>query len=241
MWRASSFLAGGAALAVALLSPLDALGSTLQSAHMAQHMILIAVAPPLLLAGRPEAAFVWALGPRRGRTLSRLRSKLAWVAAPFPAIALHGAAIWAWHLPVLYHAALENEFVHWLEHVSFLLTGLLLWSVLLKGIKRPARAPAAIAAGLVTILHSGFLAALFTFAPVVFYPWYDGRAQLWNLTPLTDQQLAGLIMWVPFMPVYLGVILLALSMLIGSAHGDTAVFSARKHGTFYSRRSLTFQ
>ena len=232
--QAGCFLAGEAALFVALMSPLDALGSTLQAAHMTQHMLLIAVAPPLLLLGRPEAAFGWALGARGGRALARMRTELAWLAAPVVAAALHAAAIWAWHIPSLYHAALENDFVHWLEHIAFLSTGMLLWSVLLRGVKRPSHAPAAMAAGLATLLHSGFLAALFTFSPVLFYPWYDGRAQLWDLTPLTDQQLAGLIMWVPGMPVYLAVILLAARNLIESG---TRTPAAESFGTpIHSRR-----
>jgi putative membrane protein len=88
------------------------------------------------------------------------------------------------------------------------------------------------AAGLATILHSGFLAALFTFSPVLFYPWYDGRAQLWDLTPLADQQLAGLIMWVPGMPVYLAVILLAARTLIGGEPSAPAAPSpVKNYGT----------
>jgi putative membrane protein len=230
--QAGCFLAGEAAFVLALISPLDALGSTLQAAHMTQHMLLIAVAPPLLLMGRPEAAFGWALGAHGGRALARLRTELAFLAAPVAAAALHAAAIWAWHLPSLYHAALENDFVHWLEHIAFFSTGMLLWSVLLRGVKRPAHAPAAMAAGLATILHSGFLAALFTFSPVLFYPWYDGRAQLWDLTPLADQQLAGLIMWVPGMPVYLAVILLAARTLIGGEPSAPAAPSpVKNYGT----------
>jgi putative membrane protein len=238
MVQAGCFLAGELALVAALLSPLDPLGSTLQSAHMTQHMILIALAPPLLLAGRPDAAFAWAIGPRGAQLIAQVKSALGWLARPFPATALHAAAIWGWHAPQVYHAALENDFVHWLEHLSFFGTGLLIWSVFLAGMRRRSMAPAAMAASFVTILHSGFLAALFTFSPRHFYPWYDGRAQLWGLTPLADQQLAGLIMWVPAMPLYLGVVLMAAHTLLGSGDEAPAGAFARSPAVAQKRSPL---
>ncbi len=212
--QAGFFLAGEALLVAALVSPLDALGSTLQSAHMAQHAILIAFAPPLLLLGRPDAALAWAIGPRAALRIGRLRMRFAGLAGPFAATALHAAAIWLWHVPALYEAALASEALHWLEHASFFGTALLFWSVALRGARHLHAAPAAMAASLATVIHSGFLAAILTFAPVLLYPWYDGRAQLWGLTPLEDQQLSGLLMWVPVTPVYLAACLFAAWALI---------------------------
>lgn len=226
--QAACFLGGEVLLVIALVSPLDPLGATLQSAHMAQHGILAAFAPPLLLLGRPDAAFAWALGPRLASALAQVKARLAFLAAPLVAAALHAAALWLWHLPLLYEAALENDMLHRLEHLSFFATGLLLWSALLKGAQRITAAPAAIAAGLATLILSGFLAALLTFAPQPFYAWYDGRAQLWGLTPLEDQQLAGLLMWVPMSPAYLAASLAAAFVLITHTSPDRNLRTAHR-------------
>lgn len=217
--QAASFLAGEVLLVIALISPLDPLGGTLQAAHMTQHTILIAFAPPLLLLGQPGVALAWALGPDWGARFARLRARFRFLAEPFTATALYAAAIWVWHTPVLYDLALRNDAIHWVEHMSFFATGLLFWSVMLRGARWPNGAPGAIAASLATIIHSGFLAALLTFSPVLFYSWYDGRSQLWGLTALEDQQLAGLIMWVPVMPPYLAACLAAAWCLITRSPG----------------------
>jgi putative membrane protein len=204
-----SFAAGEAALVIALVSPLDALGGTLLTAHMAQHALLVAVAPPLLLLGRLGAAFAWAL-PGGGR--KRLLASAAWrwaarlgraLARPLLAAALHGLALWLWHAPALFEAALEHPWLHALEHATFFGTALLFWrAVLDAGPLR--RAGPALGAALATLVHGGLLAALITMAPHPFYGWYAGRSLLWGLDALEDQQLGGLLMWVPMGMIYLG-------------------------------------
>lgn len=202
-WQAAAFAAGLAALFVALVSPLDALGAALFAAHMLQHMLLVLVAALLFVLGAPERAVLWALpGPARGRAGAWGRAaaiRWAWraITKPFVVWALHAAAIWAWHIPSLYQAALRNQLVHGLEHASFLGTGLLFWWVL-------ARPPehGGLDRGLgvlflfTTALQSGVLGALMTFTPTPWYPAYRASTAAWGLTPLEDQQLAGLIMWV---------------------------------------------
>lgn len=202
------FFMGELALVVALISPLDQLG-TLLSAHMAQHGLLVAVAPPLLLLGRPGAAFAWALpsGWSKGpiavtawRPLARLGRFLS---MPLPATILHGLALWIWHTPGLFDAALEREWLHTLEHASFFGTRLLFWRAVLDA-RSSRRAGPALSGAFATLMHGGLLGGLITMAPVPLYGWYGGRSELWGLSALADQQLSGLLMWVPMGAVYFG-------------------------------------
>jgi putative membrane protein len=218
----AAFIGGEFVLMIALVSPLDRLGGTLVSAHMVQHGLLVAAAPPLLLLSHPGAAFAWGLleATKRGalrvswRFLSQFGRSLS---RPMPAAILHGAALWAWHAPPLFEAALRNEWIHSLEHAMFFGTALLFWQAIVSARPGFAIGPA-MAVVLITTIHTGLLGALLTFAPSPLYPWYAGRANLWGLSAQTDQQLAGLIMWVPMGLVYVvtGVIL-AGRLLLGEA------------------------
>jgi putative membrane protein len=214
-----SFLIGETVLAVALVSPLDRLGGTLLSAHMAQHGLLVAIAPPLLLLGRPGSAFAWVLpsgwsrsGPaaaawqllaRFGRALSR----------PLPAAILHGLALWTWHAPGLFEAAIEHEWLHALEHASFFGTGLLFWRAILDA-RTSRRAGPALGAAFATLMHGGLLGGLIAMAPLPLYSWYHGRSELWGMSALADQQLAGLLMWVPMGGVYFAACLFLASRFV---------------------------
>src|SRR5213079_1742686 len=120
---------------------------------------------------------------------------------------LHGLALWTWHLPALYQAALGSAAIHAAEHICFLGTACLFWWALIHG--RYGRLGYGMAAVFVFVtgVHSEVLGALLTFAPRVWYPLYAARSSAAGLDPLEDQQLAGLIMWIPF-----GVILLILGL-----------------------------
>ena len=207
--RVAAFLAGQIALIVALVSPLDPLGETLLTVHMIQHGILITVAPLLLLLGLPGAVMSWALPAYVRRRLARsshlrhVGAGFSWMIRPLPAAALHGAVLWLWHMPMAFQAALASGALHVLEHVSFFTSALLFWYGLFVASRGRLTAGAAIAAAFITMMHSGFLGVLMTFAPAMLYEWYLGRTALWGLTPLEDQQLAGLVMWVPMGLVYL--------------------------------------
>jgi cytochrome c oxidase assembly factor CtaG len=192
-WFAAAILV----MATALLSPLDGLSEQLFTAHMIQHMLLAAVAPPLIVLAAPEKVLLWAL-PRRGRRLGgRLRARMhglvGFVTAPLVAWALHAVAIWVWHMPRLYELALASDVVHATEHLAFVGTGCLLWWSIL------ARRRYALGIILLfgTAVHSGALGALLAFSNHVLYPAQTAAASRWGLTPLDDQRLAGLIMWVP--------------------------------------------
>jgi len=208
-WEAAAFGAGWLALAISLVSPLHRLGSALFSAHMAQHELLMVVAAPLLVLGRPLVPFLWALplGWRRqaGALAALPAVKLSWDLATRPSVAwtLHGVAIWAWHAPGLYQATLASETVHTLQHVSFLGTALLFWWALLHGQEGRLGRPAAVIYLFTTAVHTSLLGALLTFSERLWYPLYQASTLPWGLTPLEDQQLAGVIMWVPAGLAYL--------------------------------------
>ncbi|HEX3529969.1 MAG TPA: cytochrome c oxidase assembly protein [Thermoanaerobaculia bacterium] len=202
-WQAFCFAAGWLALIAALLSPVDALGGILFSAHMVQHELLILVAAPLLVLGRPLAPFLWALPGSARETAGRWSQSPAFAAgwrlltAPFTVFILHGLALWIWHLPSLYQATLDNELIHALQHLSFFLSSVLFGWSLLHGRFGRLGYGAAVLYVFLTSLHSGLLGALLTFAPRLWYPIYAARTSRWGLSPLEDQQLAGLIMWIP--------------------------------------------
>lgn len=199
--EALAFWAGWVALALALLSPLHRLGEVLLAAHMAQHELLIAVAAPLIVLGRPLVVTLWGLPRAWRRTVGRWvgglrplwrglsRLEVAWL--------LHMLAMVLWHLPGVYQRAAQSELLHALQHTSFIVTALLFWYSVLPGAALRNRHGAAILSLFATMVYTGGLGALLTLARNLWYPGYGGAASLWGLTPLEDQQLAGLIMWVP--------------------------------------------
>lgn len=202
IWRLASFLAGLTVLIVALLSPLDSLGEELFSMHMAQHELLMLAAAPMMVAGRPLAVFVWAFPVvvrKRIARLSRTRAiRRPWLALnrPLSAWSQHAVILWVWHFPGLFQASLASDTVHTIQHLSFLFSALLFWSALTAGHTR-LRYGTAVLYILTTVIHTGILGALLTFSPRAWYPVYAGRTGAWGLTLLEDQQLGGLIMWVP--------------------------------------------
>lgn len=218
LWQVASFGGGLAALFIALISPLNTFSGALFSAHMIQHLLLFLAAAPLLALGAPLVPWLWAL-PRpvryavgRGwRQAGAVRALWRGLTHPLVVWVLHTLALWLWHLPGLYQAALERAVVHELEHATFLGTALLFWWVLFDGGGRRRLSDGAGILYLFTAaLQSGALGALLTFARTPLYPIYTSSAAAWNLTVLEDQQLAGVIMWVPAGVVYLVAALILL-------------------------------
>ncbi|MGY1528914.1 cytochrome c oxidase assembly protein [Luteimonas sp. A649] len=206
---ASGVACAAAGLVVLLLSttwPLDAYGEWSLAAHIAQHMLLIAFVPPLLLAGQPLAVAAHALSSRMaGRVHRWLGAARAWATNALTAASVaHGAVLWTWHLPVATTAALESDPVHWAMHGSFLATGLWLWAAMWRRIRDPrVGAGAGVVAMVAVMMQMGFLGALLTFAPRPLYPIYAERAPQLGLDVMADQQLAGVLMWVPSCIPYL--------------------------------------
>jgi putative membrane protein len=198
----AAFASGWLVLGAALVSPLDAMGAWLFSAHMVQHELLMIVAAPLLVLGRPLAAWTWAFAPehRPGlRTLIRVPAVAAswrWITAPVAAWSAHALALWAWHVPAFFDAALQSEPIHILQHMTFLGTALLFWWAVLGGDRRTASA-APMVLLFTTMLHSSILGALLALASTPWYSPYAATSSAFGFTPLEDQQLGGLVMWIP--------------------------------------------
>jgi putative membrane protein len=186
-----------------LISPLHRLGDVLFSAHMLQHEIILLLAAPLFAASHPAVTMLYALPPTIrppvGRWFSRTEHfpPVALILTPPSAFLLHAAALWLWHIPSLYQATLDSDIIHALQHLSFFLSGVLFWSALYGAGRSTMTYGAGVLYVFGTATHSGGLGALLTFSTVLWYPIYAGRTQLWHLTLLQDQQLGGLLMWVP--------------------------------------------
>lgn len=204
-WRVLSFASGVLALFLALIWPLDALSESSFAAHMTQHMLLMLLAAPLLALSAAWPVLLQAL-PASWRRPLRLP---LWLQRPAPAFLVHGVLIWVWHAPAAFALALAHPMMHILEHLSFFLSGLWFWWAVLHQ-SRPENAGVGALWILATLIHTGMLGALLTFAPAPLYPGYGIVAARAGLSALEDQQLAGLIMWVPagflYMVVGLGLL-----------------------------------
>ncbi len=230
--RAASFWTGWGVLAIALVSPIHEAGESLFSAHMAQHELLILVAAPLFVLSRPLPSFLWALPfewrRRVGQWSKSAPVQGAWsrLTNPVTAWALHALALWAWHAPALFQSTLRSEWSHAAQHLSFLLTGLLFWWSLLYGQESKGRG-AAVLYVFTTALHTSILGALLTFAPVLWYPAYASTAPAWGLSPIEDQQIGGLLMWVPGGVVYL---MAGLALFAAWLRESDAMVESRGYG-----------
>jgi putative membrane protein len=216
------FLCGLTVLAASLLSPLDRWSSTSFAFHMTQHELLMLIAAPLMVLGRPLPRFLWAFPVGARAVLSRLVRTRAigqswkWMLNPLSAWVLHAAVLWIWHAPAFFDAAVRSSAVHDMQHLTFLASALIFWSALFEERIRE-RQGAAVLYLFTTTVHTGVLGALLTFAT---HPWYSAYLQSppqASFSPLEDQQLGGLIMWVPASLVYVGVGLALLAQWIQSS------------------------
>ncbi|HEV3484594.1 MAG TPA: cytochrome c oxidase assembly protein [Vicinamibacterales bacterium] len=217
-WEAGAFALGLFTLALALLSPLAWLSDVLFSAHMTQHEILMLVSAPLFCFGRPVVAALWAMPrqwrERSGQVTRRRDVSAVWrtLTSPLSAFLIHAVVLWVWHIPVLFEAALRDTGIHALQHLSFLLTAALFWWGMIHGRYGRIGYGVAVLYVFLTAVHSSVLGALLTIAPTVWYPWYSASALTWQVSALNDQQLAGLLMWVPS-----GVIFIVLGLALFAA------------------------
>ena len=227
--RVAAFAAGLLTLVLALSSPLDTATATVFSAHMIQHVLLVAVAPPLLLLGLPTTVMLNGL-PRSWRhPLATLPHRVPGLAGligllTIPAIAwfLHAGTLWAWHIPWLYDAAVQNERLHALEHATFVITAFLYWWTIVPA-GAHARNAVGPAMGILSVfamgMQSAALGIILTFWGTPIYAVYVGRSELWHISALSDQRLAGLIMWIPAGSVY---VVAAMLLLKSWFHDDRA-------------------
>jgi putative membrane protein len=217
-WQVLAFAAGWLTLVVALVSPLDRVSKVMFSVHMTQHELLMVVAAPLLVAARPLLAMLWALPHGRRDDVAAavharpLRAAWGFLTGAVVVFVLHGVALWLWHVPALFEAALANDGVHALQHLSFFWTAVLFWWAVVHGRYGRLGYGLGVLFVFVTSMHSGLLGALLTYAATTWYPTHAARTAAAGLAALEDQQLAGLIMWVPA-----GVLLLVVALALFAA------------------------
>jgi putative membrane protein len=194
-----AFWVGWLVMLSAILPPLDQAATRRFAAHMLQHELMMLIGVPLMIAGRPLSTGLWGLPAfLRSPVAAGLQRRYArrattLLTAPVLAWALHGIAVWIWHVPALYDLAVLDEGIHALQHAMFCITAALFWWGLVYGRYGRLGYGASVFYVFTTVVHTGLLGAVLTLSQVPLYPLYASRAP----DPLNDQQLAGLLMWVP--------------------------------------------
>jgi putative membrane protein len=219
---------GLATVLIALVSPLDGWSDSLFAAHMSQHELLMVVAAPLVVLGRPLTAYLWALpvGARRrvGAWLRQPAVKATWQfwSAPLFVLVLHAVVRWVWHVPTLFEAAMRHEALHAVQHFSFFTTAALFWWALVHGRYGKAGYGLGVLFVFATALHTSILGVLISVAPRVVYHIYESRVAASGWDALADQELAGLIMWVPSGLLFLVCALALFAAWLGEAERRAA-------------------
>ncbi|NRA10254.1 MAG: cytochrome c oxidase assembly protein, partial [Myxococcales bacterium] len=247
-WRRSAFLAGLAALALALLSPLDGLSDLMLQAHMAQHWLLMGVAAPLLWLGAPIIPMLRGLPRswlRRGLgpflawgTLQRVLHALT---RPVVALSLWALTTLAWHWPPAYQAALRDTFWHDLEHLCFLAAALLFWYPVIQPwpARRPGARPEMLLYLAAAAVFNTVFSATFAFSDQLFYPLYAETPKPWAIAPLADQRAAGALMWVASgLPMLLAAVAIVLLMLSPAHRPSPRVV---RHGEMKTTRGSSWR
>jgi cytochrome c oxidase assembly factor CtaG len=220
--RAGFFLMGWLTLVVAAASPLHEAGERSFTLHMIEHELLMLVAAPLLVAARPFGAMVWAFPKAVRKSFGgiehqpALRAAWLFLAAPVTATLIQAAVLWLWHAPGLFDLALAHEGWHIAQHLSFLISALFFWQAMFDASGRRGGLGVSALCLFATSLVAGALGALMAFSQS---PWYARYAALgmapFGLTPVEDQQLAGLLMWIPGGLVHAGAALAIIGMALG--------------------------
>jgi cytochrome c oxidase assembly factor CtaG len=224
--RFASFVAGVAAIYLALASPIEPLASLLLEVHMVQHLLLIMVAPPLVWLAAPMFPLLRGL-PRSVRNLwivplissRELRGLFCFLTHPLPALVVFIAATWLWHIPAAYELALRSPAWHYVQHVCFLVAGLVFWYPVVRPFPNRPRWTAWLLFPYLILadIQNTVLSALLTFSDKVLYSYYAAVPRIANITPLDDQSAAGVIMWVPGSVAFLGPLFaIGLRLLYGS-------------------------
>ncbi len=236
-WWAWAYAGGIISLTFSLLGPLESYNEQLFSLHMTQHLVIMQISAPLLLLGRPVQLILRALPRRKTKTAvgfmygkSNVRYAIIAITGPIAVFMLFNVNLGLWHLPNFYEAALENTWIHHLQHVLFAGFSVLYWWVIIDPVPRHHKLPEGWAIGsifLSMMIGSG-IGAILTLAGTVLYPFYGEVANPWGWSALLDQQIGGLIMWVGSFLLYAGVgIYLAAQFLQrDEANADKAVASS---------------
>ena len=212
----------------AFYSPIEQLADRFFFIHMIQHLLLQMVAVPLILIGTPIVPIMrgWPIKVRRLVIIkimnNKMIRKILWFfTRPIISLLTFTTLFWLWHIPILYEAAIKHESIHQLEHFTFIVSSALYWSVIID--PKPIRTYVAYSRRILIIIAGAIqniaLGSYITVYPNILYPWYEtiNQENFWLVTsPLEDQQLAGLIMWVPGTMMYLIALLVLLGKLLSS-------------------------
>jgi len=221
--RLGFFLAGTAAIALALISPLEALDDTLLATHMVQHLLLLTIAPPLLLLGAPQVPLIRGIPPRLAKRTIGVIAKshsckrlFRFLMHPFSAFLLFSVAMLGWHLPGPFEYALRSDYWHALEHGCFLVAGMIFWYPIVRpwpAVEQWTRW-AFVPYLMIADAENSVLAAFMVFSGRVIYPSYANAARINGIPALTDQLVAGAIMWLPgSMPFLIPAIVIVIRSL----------------------------
>jgi putative membrane protein len=222
-WHAWSFAAGIAFLAFSLLGPLETYNEQLFTLHMSQHLVIMQLATPLLLLGRPVHLILKALPPRKTRATvgflfgkSPVRYAVIAMTGPVIGFLLFSVNLGLWHLPSLYEAALRNEWIHHAQHLLFAGFSMVYWWVIIDPMPRHHRLSEAWAIGSVflSMMIGSVIGAILTLSETVLYPFYVETANPWGWSPLVDQQVGGLIMWVGSFVLYFVVVVVLVAQFL---------------------------
>ncbi len=199
-WRKASFLGAVALIFFSLNGPLHTLSDEyLFSAHMVQHMLLMLVMPPFLIMGLPPWLIKKAMERRRVARMARILTH------PVVAFLAYNVTFIGWHIPQMYNWALVNHDLHIFQHLMFMSVAVMMWWPVVNPVPELERIPTGpllmmyiFAFGIPSTLVSAFI----TLSDSVFYPWYEVAPRITSLSPMDDQRLGGLIMWIPGMLIF---------------------------------------
>jgi putative membrane protein len=212
-----SFCAGLVVIFLSLNGPIHDLSDYyLFSAHMVQHLLLTLVAPPLMLAGTPG----WMLRPAlRHRPVARAARWLTRVAVSY---LIFNVVLAAWHLPTLYNTAMAYHPVHIAQHLTFMVAAVLMWWPLMSPLPELPRLayPAQMLYCFLMMIPMSIVAIYITMADVALYPAYASAPRMWGISPMDDQLIGGLIMWVPGSLFFLGVMSVVFFKWVGRGGAD---------------------
>jgi putative membrane protein len=233
-WYAWAYAGGIFSLAFSLLGPLESFNEQLFSLHMSQHLVIMQIATPLLLLGRPAQLILRALPPRQTKGTvgflfgkSNIRFAVIAITGPIITFLLFSVNLGLWHLPNFYEAALNNAWIHHLQHILFAGFSMIYWWIIIDPVPRHHRLPEGWAIGsifLSMMIGSG-IGAILTLSSTALYPFYSEATNPWGWSPLLDQQIGGLIMWVGSFLLYAGVAIWLAAQFLkrDEANADLAV------------------
>lgn len=247
-WSAAAFFGSLLVILIALLSPLDALSEELSSLHMVQHMLLTVVVAPMFVMGSPIFVLSWGLADLwKGKSRGIWRSSFRFLNCNFlwhPWIVwlLFAVTLWMWHHPTFYHAALRDPLIHDVQHISFFVVSCLYWRMVVGPLSdRRLNGPAVIPYLFSTCVHASTLGLFLALSPGIWYDDYLSRTSIWGLTPLEDQQLAGIIMWMPACLIYPAMSALLFGMWLRDFPDDEGRLTTRRRRRRRTRIGVTAQ